>query len=397
MTDPLRTALAAAYAQGPGKSLGPGLGAVRTGRPHPAHATALSRLADRCAFGAALAGALTAALAPLRWEPWNPYNDHRAHPSPRCAYLTDAALRIGGDRWAIDPVGLRLEGARPLPGAGELASATVEVTLAPERLTEGYGALRDALALLEAGHVCAALVEAGAAAGLAAHAAPRRAGGPSGVVAEVVFRDGAAPAGPRRPVTAVRSAGLAPRGLSADPRPLPAAVLHGLVEASRPPTGSLAAPPGGDGLRHRLAVRGVRDVPDGLYEPREDGLVLLRPGQATEWVRAAFGSGRPDVDVAGMNVVWAITGAVAAAVAGRGPDAYRDMLPAAGAAAQHVCSAAAAQGLFCRPMRSFDEPAAEAAIRAGAGEDVLCVLLLGRPRAWDFCYDLTDPGDLPWH
>ena len=86
-----------------------------TGRRAPAAAPAGLRAAEpprpRCVpFGAALARALTAALAPRRWEPWNPYNDHRAYPSPRCAYLTDTTLRLGGDRWPIDPVRLVLEG-----------------------------------------------------------------------------------------------------------------------------------------------------------------------------------------------------------------------------------------------------------------------------------------------
>ena len=98
-----------------------------------------------------------------------------------------------------------------------------------------------------------------------------------------------------------------------------------------------------------------------------------------------------------MNVVWAIIGDLGRAVRGQGPDGYPDTLLTAGAAAQHVCSAAAASGLFCRPVRSFDEPAAEAAMRADAGEDIVYMMLIGRPRALDFCYDLTDPGESPWH
>lgn len=401
MTDLLRTALATAHAHGPGKSPGTGLHAVRTVRQRAARTTPLSRLADRSPFGAALAGALTAALAPHRWEPWNPYNDHRAHPSPRCAYLTDATLRLGGDRWTIDPVRLALEGERPLTEI-PFTAATVELTLVPDRLSEGYGPLRDALALLEAGHVSSALVEAGRAAGLTAHAVPRGelggASGSFGVAAEVTFRDDdAAPAWPRQQIVAGRSGGLGPRGLSADPRPLPPGILPALLRDSRPLAGSLAGTAGGAALRHRLAVRGVSDVPDGLYELGPEGTVLLRPGPATEWVSPAFGSGRADVDVAGMNVVWAITGTLIDAVREQGPDGYPGTLLAAGAAAQHVCSAAAAQGLFCRPMRSLDEPAAEAAMRAGPGEDILCALLIGRPTAWDFSYDLTDPGGSPWH
>jgi hypothetical protein len=382
----------------------------------------LGRLAEDPSFGTALVRALTAALAPRRWEPWNAYNDHRSYPSPRCAYLTDATLRLGGDRWPIDPVRLVLEGERPLPDPSSIAAATVELTVAPHRLSDGYGTLRAALALLEAGHLSSGLVEAGCAAGLSAHASPRGAGGQSGVVAEVTFTEvafaertftegtfaggtsaestfpeGAAATWPWQQVVAVRSAALAPRGLSADPRPLPAGMLRRVIQDSRPPAGSLAGRRGGGRLRHRLAVRGVSDLRDGLYELGGDGPVLLRPGPATEWVQPAFGFSRADVDVAGMNVVWAITCDIGEAVRGQGPDGYRNTLLTAGAAAQHVCSAAAVSGLFCRPVRGFDEPAAEAAVRADAGEDIVYMLLIGRPRALDFCYDLTDPGDSPWH
>lgn len=396
MTDPVRTALAAAHAHGPGKSLRAFEGTIRAGRPRPPHSVALDRLADDPSFGAALARALTAALAPRRWEPWNTYNDHRGYPSPRCAYLTDAALRLGGERWPIDPVRLVLEGRRPLPDLSATASAAVELTVAPHRLPEGYGALREALALLEAGHLSSALVEAGCAAGLVGQAAPRGAGGGSGVAAEVTFRQGAAASWPWRQVVAARSGALAPRGLSADPRPLPPGMLRRVIEDSRPPAGSLAGRPGGGGLRHRLAVRGVSDARDGLYELVEGAPALIRPGRATDRIQSAFGFSRAEVDVAGMNVVWAVTADVDGAVREHGADAYRDALLAAGAAAQHVCSAAAAAGLFCRPVRSFDEPTAEAAMLAGAGEDIVYMLLIGRPRALDFAYDLTDPGDFPW-
>ncbi|SHM06772.1 hypothetical protein [Actinacidiphila paucisporea] len=395
MTDPVRTALAAAHAHGPGKSLGPVGGAVRVGRPRPTRSVPLSHLADDPSFGAALAGTLSVALAPRRWEPWNPHNDHRGYPSPRCVYPTDAALRLGGERWPVDPVRLVLEGERPLPDPAAVGSATVELTVAPHRLPDGYGTLRDALALLEAGHVTSCLIEAGRTAGLVGHASSRGGGGRSGVVAEVTFEEGEVADRPWRQAVAERSGALAPRGLSADPRPLPAGTLGRVVRDSRPPAGSLAGRRGAVRLRHRLAVRGIVGVRDGLYELGEGGPDLIRPGRATEWIGPAFGFGRAAVDVPGMNVVWAISGDVEGAVREQGPDAYRDMLLAAGAAAQHVCSAAAVSGLFCRPVRSFDEPAAEAAMRADPGEDIVYMLLIGRPRALDFCYDLTDPGEFP--
>ncbi|MGW2520672.1 hypothetical protein ACWC09_27360 [Streptomyces sp. NPDC001617] len=396
MTDPTRTALAAAYAHGPGKSIQVTNRTVRPGRHRPAHSVALGSLADIPSFGPALVRTLTVALAPRRWEPWNLHNDHRAYPSPRCVYLTDTALRLGGDQWPIDPVRLVLEGERRLPDPSTITSVTVELTVDPHRLSDGYGTLRDAIALLEAGHLSSALVEAGRASGLAGHALPRGAGGPSGVVTEVTFRQSAASTWPWQQILAARSGALSPRGLSADPRPLPADVLRRLILDSRPPAGSLAGRPGGGELRHRLAVRGVSGVQDGLYELGEDGLVLLQPGQATERIQSAFRFGWADVDVTGMNVVWVITTDVDNVVRGQGPDGYANTLMTAGAAAQHVCSAAAASGLFCRPVRSFNEPDTEAAVQADAGEDSIYMLLIGRPRALDFCYDLTDPEDFSW-
>ncbi|MDH6574909.1 nitroreductase family protein [Kitasatospora sp. MAP5-34] len=389
--DPTRTELATAYGHGPGKSVRASHRTVRPARNRPAHSVELSRLADIPLLGPALVRTLTAGLAPRRWEPWNMYNDHRAYPSARSAYLVDATLRLGGRRWAIDPVRLLLEGPARLPDPSTVTSADIELTVDPGRLPDGYGTLREALALLEAGHLGAALVEAGLATGLAA-----RAQSGSGVVSEVTLSHGTAATWPWERVRATRSSALSPRGLSADPRPLPAGTLHRLIRDSRPPEGSLAAPPAGDRLRHRLAVRGVTGVPDGLYGLDGDGPVLLQPGRITERIRSAFGLGPEDVDVAGMNVVWMITADIGAVVRGQGPAGYPDTLLSAGAAAQHVCSAAAAAGLFCRPVRSFDEPAVEAAIRADPGEDAVYMLLIGRPRALDFCYDLTSPEEPTW-
>ncbi|MGC0415567.1 hypothetical protein [Embleya sp. AB8] len=389
MTNLVDTALAAAYAHGPGKSVRVPNGTPSPGGARPGRGIDLAELADLGPFGPALVRALSAALAPQRWEPWNPYNDHRAYPSPRCAYLTDATLRLGEDRRLLDPVRLVLAGERPLPDPSSVDSVGVELTVAPHRLPAGYGALRDALAFLEAGHLAAALVEAGAP---AATAVLRGAGGASGVVAQVAFRMDPAPAGRSRGrVGAVRSSALAPRGLSADPRPLPAEVLRRLIADGRPPAGSPAARSGPGGLRHRLAVRGVTGCADGLYELREGGPVLRAAGPITEYLQAAFGFGPADVDVSGMNVVWVSTAEVAAVVRDRGPDGYPNVLMTAGAAAQHVCSAAAGAGLFCRPVRSYAEGAVEAAVRAEPGEDVVYMLLIGRPRVPDFCYDLTDP------
>ncbi|MFF5209778.1 thiopeptide-type bacteriocin biosynthesis protein [Streptosporangium sp. NPDC000396] len=371
MTDTILAALATAYDHGPGKSVWAPVYGPRPARPPAADGVELRRLADTGPFGAALARALVAALGPRRWEPWNPGNDHRAYPSPRSTGLTDVTVRLGGHRWTIDPVRARLDGTDRLPP--RVTSASIELHVSPDRLPEGYGSLRAAIALLEAGHVSAALAEASRAAGLTPLATPlitqANATGLSGPVAELTVRpggrlsSGGSARWPWRRVSAARSAGLAPRGLSADPRPLPEDTLHRLVRdgltppagslagspagaLATPPAGCLAGPAGALGLHHRLAVRGITGVTDGLYELRDGRPVLYQAGPATRRLQDAFRYGPDQVDVTGMNVVWVITADLAAAVREHGPAAYPRALLTAGATAQHVCSAAAAAGLL---------------------------------------------------
>jgi len=158
--------------------------------------------------------------------------------------------------------------------------------------------------------------------------------------------------------------------------------------------GSLAAQPEGLWLRHRLAVGNVAGVADGVYEWRA-GRMERCGGPALAGLQGAFRFGPDVIDVAGLNVVWVMALDLARTVASHGPDAYPRSLLTAGAAAQHVCSAAAASGMFCRPVRSFEEPATEAAVGFPAGADAIYMLLLGRPRVLDFSYDLTDPQETP--
>ncbi|HEX5598240.1 MAG TPA: nitroreductase family protein [Micromonosporaceae bacterium] len=396
MTDPRLAALAAAYRHGPGKSISVPPRPPRVARPCSGAGIDLRRLAERGAFGTRLARMLRAALAPRRWEPWNVNNDHRAYPSARSGCLTDAALLIDDQRWVVDPVRLILEGEAPLPAA--ISSAHVELSTHPERLPPGYGDLRVALGLLEAGHVTSALVEAGSAAGLVPAARAITTGAMDGLVAEVALHPGAPATAVFWPqVLAGRSSGLNPLGFAADPRALAGDLLRRLVSGGRcVPAGSLAGQPGADQLRHRLVISRVVGIPPGLYQLRDGDLRRCDTDAITQRLQSAIRYGPEDIDVSSMNVVWVITADLTAESYAHGSAGYPRALLAAGASAQHVCTAAAAAGLFCRPMRSYDEAAVEAAVGADPGEDVLYLLLIGRPRAYDFCYDLTSTEEPKW-
>ncbi|ROP35951.1 hypothetical protein [Saccharothrix texasensis] len=357
-------ALLAAYTHGPGRVVEPGT-SPRTAAPH-GPCVPLTALRGR--FGAALARLLTDVATPLRWEPWNQYNDHRAYPSARAAATVDLVL---DGRWTLDPV------RRALVGDGTPVvdgPARIGLVRRRDRLSPGYREFGDVLTELEVGHVAAALVEHAARLGLAASV--------SGLTVTVTF--GGTPAAGPAPVP-VRGSGVGPRGVAADPRPLPARVLHAVVEAvNDPPAGS----PVRDDLRHRLAVRNVEGVADGWYDVT-GGLRLVSPGPAVAGLRPVFGHPPGTIDVASMNLALVTTGDPAAAVASDGPDGYRALLRAAGATAQHVCTAAAAGGAFCRPARSTDDGPLEAAVGAPASHALLYLLLAGRTRGNGFTYDLT--------
>jgi Nitroreductase family len=353
---------------------------------------------------------LDTALAPRRWEPWADHNDHRAYPSARAAHLHTAALRVAGAQArTIDPVRGLLIGSDPAPrGSIERAGAvTVELTPAPHRLRPGYGSLRDAIALLETGHVAGALVESAGAHGLRAACTLRpdaatATGHGSGPVASVEVTPAPAPGSPtpwpRTRVMAVRTSGLAPRGLSADPRPLTGAAFDGFAAAAiRTPPGSPADPARSAvarRIRSRLLVRNVIGRVDGVHELAPTPVPVGGAPGADE-LRALFAVPPSGFDIPGLPIVWVITADVAGAVDDDGPQAYAALLLTAGAAAQHVCSAAAEHGLFCRPVRGVDDDAIAAAVGAAPGEDLLYVLLIGRPRlpagGPALGYDLTDP------
>jgi hypothetical protein len=250
--------------------------------------------------------------------------------------------------------------------------------------------------MLEAGHVAGALVEAAAAAGLTARArtVPVAAGEPGPAVVVDIGRPTGVTVHPER-VLAPRSSGIGAHGrLSGDPRPLDGAVLWQLTAASIAPTGSLTVR-WKSRPRHRLVVNGVDGFSDGLYAVRGGAPTLIEAGPVAARLQSAFRFGPEHVDFTSLKAIWVVTADIGGAVRAAGPAAYRDTLLAVGATAQHVCRAAAVNGLFCRPVRSFDEEPTEAAVRADPNEDALYMLLIGRDRAASFCYDLTPTEEEP--
>lgn len=323
-----------------------------------------------------LALLLVHALGEHRYEPWNSYNPHRAYPSARAGFTVDAAVRVGDRRWVFDPVAIALRGETPYDGDGPVE---IELSLRPERLPDAYGPLRDALAELEAGHVAATVVAAARALGGAARYEP--AAGGSAVVGAVVLD--ALPVGVVSPsalrLLHRRSSGVAPFGLAAGARRMSTTDLEVLAAAA--PAGLPTAPE----LREHALLGPGNDLRPGRYEVGA-GWRLADQGASVDDVQAAFSYPPADVDVASMPLVWMLTGDVAAAA--ERPDGYRQLLVAAGAAAQHRCLAAAARGLFCRPCRSVDEARLESRLGLPAAESLLYLLLVGAPRVHDFWFDL---------
>ncbi|WP_326554969.1 nitroreductase family protein [Micromonospora sp. NBC_01813] len=398
-SDRLAEVLAAAYRHGPGKEVRPGPAPVGHRRPAGTAAVSFADLARSGPTGERLVRVLRTALAPRRFEPWNGFNEHRAYPSPRAAYLVDVALRTDAGDWRVDPVRDLLHPPTPTSTADFGATGSVQLALLtrPQRMPAGYGPLADALAELEAGHVAGALVEAAAGHGLRVTAGP----GPlTSVGAAADAHDGltiavgppVTPAWPRRRLTAVRSSGLGPRGFGPDPRPLPAEVFDRLVAAAyQLPPGSPAAWPG---LRHAVAVGNVAGRTTGWLDLEPAGPAAgpaIRPADAIGQLQRAYSYPRSEVDVAGLPLAWLVSADIGASVRSGGPTAYRRLLHSAGALAQHVGTAAAMAGLFCRPVRAVREGTAEAAAGLPAGHDLIYLLLIGRSRVRDFAYDLSNP------
>jgi len=370
-TLPRDLALRAAWSHGAGKELVADPGQPAT---HPRPDADGPQLLDLWPRESAdrVARAVVAALTPTRWDDWSGYNAHRPFPSARAKQAHSVHVRAGGVLARVDEV----RGALGDHRAVAPSPAAVLVRAEPLALPAGYGPIRFAIATLEAGHVAGALLERLAEQGLAVtQRLDLSDPGRPGLWLTPGDRPGGTPVVPA--LWARRCSGLDPRGLAPDPRPLPRSTWMRLLAA---------APVSGNGLRHRLSVHRVAGVADGVWEATAGEPTLVHASDVQSVVARAFRAPPDAARVAAMNVVWGISAPLAS---GGDPQAYPATLFAAGIAAQQVCRAAAAAGLFARPIRGVDEPDVEAALRVPADEDLVYTLLIGRPRVHGFTYDLS--------
>lgn len=320
---------------------------------------------------------LQRALAPSRWDDWSNYNDHRPYPSPRAKHAHRVWLDFGDGPRLLDEVRCTVEELTTPAFASATKADWTTVRCAiqgvKDRIPVGYGALSEALVLLEVGHVSEALMAAAREHGIRSSWRVDPTNG--GAVVELSL-----PSGTRRPGrSARRCSGLDPRGLAADPRPMPISHFSEFLAG---------APVTDKWLRHRLAVHNIADHADGVWEATLGGLVQRSSGSATAIAARGFRAPAGVVDFAGMNVMWAISTSVVEQVTDR-PEAYPESLIRAGIVGQRICEAAARAGLFCRPVRGFEEPDLEAVFGLEVSEDLLYLFLIGRPRVSGFTYDLS--------
>ncbi|CAL9427026.1 hypothetical protein SUDANB95_01960 [Actinosynnema sp. ALI-1.44] len=139
------------------------------------------------------------------------------------------------------------------------------------------------------------------------------------------------------------------------PEPVDAVVLadiaHHAAAAYPSDLRPVTEPPG---VGVHLAVRGVRDVPPGIYRwcTVHFGLHLVTPGDPAAVLRAAMTV--PNVDPGTANVVAYLTADHGRALRDFGSTAYRLAHVESGAVAQRICLASAAHGLAARVHNGYD-------------------------------------------
>ncbi|SHJ92104.1 hypothetical protein SAMN05421803_111112 [Nocardiopsis flavescens] len=412
-------ALAAFHAQSHGKDVAPvetlfhapGLGdpALRAARgsgapltPAARDALAALRRADAAGpaaagpwpAGARLAAACAEAVRVRRVSPADRYPVHRSYPSPRGLFGADLfLLPAEGGRWCLrmDPRTCALHpwGGSPVPGDldAALGGARIAVAVDHRRYPPGYGRLRPSLALLEGGHLAAALGLALLRAGLA----PRTAFAPEGVPVPEGFApcavltaspaadgadgaDGAAPA----PVPGAAGAveigpGALARTAAAASRPAAGTALRDWLDArtsgvstANLVTSAYVSPEDGDAVTSALAEALAAAVPAVPADTLRLDRIVLAGDRVDDRVASrllpggAAGPGRPVPRTgdtgASSSLGFTLSadfGPWARAFGGRAQTALHPLL---GWIAQWGCLAAAGGGLCARPMRNYSEP-----------------------------------------
>lgn len=304
-----------------------------------------------------LARLLLVALGEHRYEPWNVYHRHRAYPSARSAFTIDVDVHIGDQRWRFDPIAIALRGNNLAEMSPDTAVRLVPVTY-QDRLPAGYGRLREALTLLELGHLAATVVEATEALGGQAQSDPD-----GSILIERL------PIGPpaqhRLDALHRRSSGLGPFGLSTE-----STLSIEDTDAMMKVAGS--AP----GLRQHLVL------PGGRYRLTSHGLDLEDNTVSPHSIQSGFTYPPSDIDVGNAPAVWLFAADV------KETTDYRQLLISAGASAQRIALAAAARGMLVRPCRGIHESIVESAVGLPLEESLIYILVIFRSEVRDFWLDL---------
>lgn len=191
-----------------------------------------------------------------------------------------------------------------------------------------------------------------------------------------------------------RNAGRGAAGLCGRGVPISVDVLSAAVTALRPPPldlSSSARSP--SGLRVFVAAERTTGLDDGIYElaPARAELSLVRQGRYLEALQAGFTYPPSAINIRSMNLVWLLAVDYPAVLERYGGRGLRLANLELGWLAQALGCAAAAEGLFARPVRSFREPVLDELLRLGPTEMIGYEVLCGSNRFSDFPFDLRPP------
>ncbi|MFP8884825.1 hypothetical protein [Streptomyces mangrovi] len=184
-----------------------------------------------------------------------------------------------------------------------------------------------------------------------------------------------------------RTSGRMPRGLygmNGRRRRLPAAALRDAVEwlSLPPPGGTLRAVH--DHLRVTAVVQGVDGCADGVHRVAGGSLTRYSEDPAAA-ARLEAHYGYPlapgnGCDVRHAPMIWFLSMRPREVMERFGPGGWCAAQYAAGWAAQGLCLAAAAHGLYARPVRAFEEVPTREVLGLGPDEMVVFSVITGTPR-----------------